>query len=121
MKSNDYFLFVGFLLVVIAVLIFINWRTVKDLFTSQRVCERNADCIKGEFCHDQLCKPFWNGLNMPWYNCSDPAYCVEMSIRQPCGLRQNMILPKCGTTCIQDGDCPLACPKCIKGICSSPQ
>lgn len=119
MKRIDYFLFGIFFLITVGILIFTNWRTVKDLFTPERVCASDADCNKGEFC-DRICKPYWNGLSMPWYNCHDQAYCAEMQVRQPCGTIANMVLPRCGTPCVTDAECPKGCPKCQKGVCSAP-
>lgn len=119
MKRSDYFLFGGFLLIVIGVLIFTNWKTVKDLFTPHRVCVADADCNRGEFCGDGICKPYWNGLSMPWYNCRDPSYCVGMQVRQPCGLVSNMEMSRCGTQCLTDSECPKGCPKCARGVCSA--
>ena len=120
MNSSDYIFFGGFIVIVIVLLILTNYRTVKDLFTPIKTCKTSDDCGKGEFCHESVCKMYWNGLNMPWNNCRDTAYCVQIPTNQPCGLPTNNWFPKCGTPCMSDGECPVGCPKCRKGICSSP-
>ena len=136
--GDNRLLVLGVILVIFVVMCMYSKR--RDNFApTEKGCDRDRKCEKGEFCYMGRCWGYWKNDPMPWSNCRNPyctsvdknvscmasdtclPYCKCMMRRNPGGSLQSACFPKCGAVCSSNDDCPAGCPSCRYGRCSAPE
>jgi hypothetical protein len=139
------YLFLGCIIVIV---ILVLWKTqslenmniaLNKKLIMGKPCNIDEDCGNGNFCYMGQCWGYWKGVPMPWSTCRNPycgsgdptiscnanpgqclPYC-KCQLRRGLGTTIEMdCLPKCGSPCTTNDECPPGCPACSHGICSAP-